>query len=101
MVHVDVAYLCTPTENYPYSLQLDSEGNVQLYWSYNDTHITFELHSRASGYIGFGISPNGKMYPADMVIGWVKENKVFFAVRMSFSLFMFRYVVYVESVRDS
>ena len=89
---VDVAYLLTPTQDYPFSLQLDSEGKVHLFWNYNDTHITFEIHSRAGGYVGFGISPNGKMYPADMVIGWVKENKVYFAVRMSHFFIIFRYM---------
>ena len=32
------------------------------------------------GYVGFGLSPNGNMYPADVVIGWVKDGKTFFAV---------------------
>ena len=92
MVHVDMAYIFTPTQDYPFSLQLDGEGKVHLFWNYNDTHITFEIHSRACGYVGFGISPNGKMYPADMVIGWVKENKVYFAVRMSHFFIIFSYI---------
>ena len=32
------------------------------------------------GWIGFGISPNGKMYPADVVVGWVRDGIAHFNV---------------------
>ena len=51
-----------------------------VYWQYNDTHITFEVHVDTLGYVGFGLSPNGKMFPADVVVGWVKDGEVHFSV---------------------
>ena len=36
--------------------------------------ITFQVHVEALGYVGFGISPNGGMTEADVVIGWVLDH---------------------------
>ena len=70
----------TPTEPYPQYSQLDADGNVHLYWKFNSTHITFEAHVKTRGYVGLGLSHNGNMYPADIVIGWVKHGHTFFQV---------------------
>ena len=37
--------------------------------------VTFlmQVHVEALGYVGFGISPNGGMTGADVVIGWVSD----------------------------
>ncbi|KAK3088535.1 hypothetical protein FSP39_020262 [Pinctada imbricata] len=73
----------TPTENFPFHTSLDTNGNYMLYWKFNATHITFETHVRTKGYVGFGFSTNGKMYPADIVIGWVKDGVTHFKDRHS------------------
>ena len=36
--------------------------------------FTLQVHVEALGYVGFGISPNGGMTGADVVIGWVKDD---------------------------
>jgi hypothetical protein len=54
--------------------QLDSHGNYWLFWKTNATHITFETHVKTRGYVGFGLSSNGKMFPSDVVVGWVDNN---------------------------
>ena len=66
----------TPTESYNKSEILDAnkDGKYKLFWKFNDTHITFETHVKATGYVGFGISDNGGMFPGDVVIGWVGKN---------------------------
>ncbi|KAL3871758.1 hypothetical protein ACJMK2_039736 [Sinanodonta woodiana] len=64
----------TNTENFNYSAQMDNNGNYLLFWKFNDTHITFEVHVKTYGYVGFGLSDNGNMYPADVVVGWVKNG---------------------------
>ena len=47
----------------------------RVYWKMlDDDYIQFELHARTTGWVGFGISPNGGMNGADMVIGWVDNN---------------------------
>lgn len=69
------------SQQYNHSAQLDSEGKYILYWAYNKTHITFEVHVETKGYVGFGISPNGNMYPSDVVIGWVKDGQTYFSDR--------------------
>uniref|UniRef100_A0A194ALW7 DOMON domain-containing protein n=1 Tax=Pinctada fucata TaxID=50426 RepID=A0A194ALW7_PINFU len=73
----------SPTEEYPYKEIMDPNGNYHLYWNRNDTHVTLEIHVRTHGYVGFGLSNNGKMFPADIVIGWVKDGKTFFKDRHS------------------
>ena len=44
-----------------------------LYWSFdNDAqNISFAVRVRTTGWIGFGLSPNGQMPQSDVVIGWV------------------------------
>jgi len=32
-----------PTEDYPHQADLDSSGNVILYWKFDKTRITFEV----------------------------------------------------------
>jgi hypothetical protein len=73
--------LPTPTESFPYNRTLDEHGDFVLFWKFNESHITFETHVKTRGYVGFGISPNGKMYPADIVIGWVKDGHAHLTVR--------------------
>ncbi|KAK3586460.1 hypothetical protein CHS0354_001844 [Potamilus streckersoni] len=68
----------TPTEPFSYSNQLDTSGNYLLFWKFNDTYITFEVHVKTHGYVGFGLSDNGKMYPADVVVGWVEDGVAHF-----------------------
>ena len=64
----------TPTEQFGNVWQLDSHGNYWLFWKTNATHITFETHVKTRGYVGFGLSSNGKMFPSDVVVGWVDNN---------------------------
>ena len=51
-----------------------------MYWDFNNTHITFEVHVETKGYVGFGFSPNGQMVNSDVVIGWVKDGHTYFSV---------------------
>lgn len=53
---------------------LDTNKDYKLYWKTNKTHITFETIVKTRGYIGFGISTNGKMFPADVIVGWVADD---------------------------
>lgn len=69
-----------PTESYLLHDVLDHLGNYHVFWKFNSTHITLEIHVNTSGYVGFGFSPNGKMYPSDVVIGWMKDGISHFSV---------------------
>ncbi|XP_033732845.1 DBH-like monooxygenase protein 1 [Pecten maximus] len=66
-----------PTQTYEHRKQLDQDGDYILFWRTNDTHITFETHVKTHGYVGFGISRTGGMFPADVVFGWVADGKAF------------------------
>ena len=76
----------TPTERYPeegtLTLATSNRNNdiCVLFWKHDGTVITFEIHCRTRGYVGFGISPGGGMHGSDIVIGWVKEGTTFFKV---------------------
>lgn len=67
----------TPSEVLPQHAHLDVDGRFHLYWKSNATHITFEAHVKTRGYVVFGLSPNGDMYPADIVTGWVKHGHAY------------------------
>ena len=77
-----------PARVYMYRQILDSDGDYELKWNINETAIEFEVTVRTTGYIGFGLSDEGRMSPADMVIGWVdvlgpQESNIYFGVKIS------------------
>jgi len=38
--------------------------------------VSFALEAQTTGWVGFGFSDSGQMAGSDVVIGWVKDNKV-------------------------
>lgn len=62
----------TPLEDkYRFSQQLDRNGQYWLYWSFDSETISFGVSVETTGWVGFGLSPNGQMPQSDVVIGWV------------------------------
>ncbi|XP_066515448.1 DBH-like monooxygenase protein 1 homolog, partial [Hoplias malabaricus] len=57
-----------------HSAALDAGGRYVLKWGFNGTSITFEIEAETRGYVGFGLSPNGAMASADLVIGGVADG---------------------------
>lgn len=72
-----------PTRYYKHQVTLDDDGAYWLYWESNATHVTFEVHVKTHGYVGFGLTTNGKMFPSDVVIGWVSNGTAYLKVRVS------------------
>ena len=70
------------TEHYNQSAILDKDQKYILFWNNNATHVTFEVHVKTTGFVGFGISDNGDMFPGDVVVGWVKNGTTHFAVSL-------------------
>ena len=62
---------------YRFSATLDPNGQYELYWNYNLTEqtISFAVRVQTTGWVGFGLSPNGQMPCSDIVIGWVNNNR--------------------------
>ena len=60
------------TGDFPYHVELTD--SYHLHWVFNESHIMFEVEVKSNGYFGFGISGNGNMFPADVVVGWVDDN---------------------------
>ena len=61
---------------YRFSASLVPNGQYELYWNYTLTEqtISFAVRVRTTGWVGFGLSPNGQMPGSDVVIGWVDNN---------------------------
>jgi len=62
---------------------LDSEARYHVAWEFEETEsqVTFEVSVKTKGFVGFGISWNGGMKGADMVIGGVNpDGSVYFSV---------------------
>lgn len=77
---INSSYAIQVTESYTRSLELKANGDYMVYWKVSgltqDSEITFEIHARTLGWIGFGISPNGGMPGSDIVIGgWNDQTK--------------------------
>ena len=69
-----------PSEDYLGSVSLVDNDVYHLFWKNDDTSITFEVHAKVKGWVGFGLSPNGGMAKSDVVIGWVKDGVPYFSV---------------------
>ncbi|XP_036418630.1 LOW QUALITY PROTEIN: DBH-like monooxygenase protein 1 homolog [Colossoma macropomum] len=59
---------------FEHSAALDAGGRYVVKWKFDETSITFEIEAETMGYIGFGLSPNGAMASADLVIGGVANG---------------------------
>ena len=65
--------------SYPFKATLNSAENgglYELYWNFdNDAeNISFAVRVQTTGWVGFGLSPNGQMPDSDVVIGWVTDD---------------------------
>ena len=70
---------------YPFSSVLLDQGGqyYALYWNFTRSteSIYFAVNVSTTGWVGFGLSPNGQMPGSDVVIGWVSNTgESFFAV---------------------
>ena len=70
MIHSDP----NPTMSYANKQVLAEPDNYVLYWNYNATDITFEIHAKTTGWAGFGISPNGDMAKSNVILFWIGSN---------------------------
>ena len=51
-------------------------GLYELYWKFDNAAetISFAVRVQTTGWVGFGLSPNGQMPDSDVVIGWVTHS---------------------------
>ena len=73
------------SETYPFKVTLNTAENgglYELYWTFDNAAetISFAVRVQTTGWVGFGISPNGQMPNSDVVIGWVDNGQTFFHV---------------------
>ena len=57
-----------------HQVELLPNDEYVIFWKFNKEYITFEVHAQTTGWVGFGLSPNGGMAGSDMVIGWVPSD---------------------------
>ena len=64
------------SQEYRFSATLDRDGQYALHWNYNlsEQTISFAVRVQTTGWVGFGISPDGGMVGSDVVIGWVESD---------------------------
>ena len=74
---------------YPFNVTL-VEDTYWLYWNFNHTtqNISFAVRVKTTGWIGFGLSPNGQMPGSDVVIGWVDGTNYYFHVTQSIHIYI-------------
>ena len=63
---------------YPLTATLFSDNSdiYELYWTFSveEKSITFAVNVSTTGWVGFGLSPNGGMLNSDVVIAWVDDD---------------------------
>ena len=70
----------TPSESFTADVSLVANDVYHMFWKSDSSTITIEVHVAVKGWVGFGISPNGGMTNADIVIGYVKDGVAYFSV---------------------
>ncbi|XP_064598301.1 DBH-like monooxygenase protein 1 homolog [Liolophura sinensis] len=67
----------------PHSVVLDEDEKFHLWWDFDEEKVIFEVRVKTLGYVGLGLSPNGGMTGADVIMGGVSDvdGKVFFEDR--------------------
>ncbi|RNA36563.1 DBH-like monooxygenase 1 -like protein [Brachionus plicatilis] len=73
-----------PSEDYAFHLSIDSRRPdfLNMHWKMVNDEIQIEIHCQTSGYVAFGLSPDGKMPKSDIVIGWVDSSGSYLFVRL-------------------
>eukprot|EP00731_Ephydatia_muelleri_P011381 Em0006g275a len=71
------------------SNQATGQPLYQLQWTFDDVRktITFNVVVHTTGWVGFGLSPDGGMVGSDVVIGWVSsDGRTYFHDRYAFAM---------------
>ena len=80
------------SSSYTFSSTLYDQGGdtYVLHWNFNTAErtIAFAVNVSTTGWIGFGISPNGGMVNSDVVIGWVSNGRAYFHVSFYFAVLL-------------
>ena len=76
---LSLAWSAPDLSSYPFKVTLNSAENgglYELYWKFDNAKetISFAVHVNATGWVGFGLSPNGQMPNSDVVVGWVTDG---------------------------
>eukprot|EP00118_Oscarella_pearsei_P005053 m.22576 g.22576 ORF g.22576 m.22576 type:complete len:625 (+) comp28360_c0_seq1:55-1929(+) len=73
------------SQQYKFGISLNDDGSYWLFWTVNHDagEIDIAVQVKTKGWIGFGVSPDGKMPNSDIVTGWVKDGKGFLQDRHS------------------
>ena len=62
--------------NEEYRFSADLSPSYKLHWSFDlpAGTIAFAVNVSTTGWVGFGLSPNGQMPGSDVIIGWVEQT---------------------------
>lgn len=65
---------------YPFhiAVSIDPTYQYDLYWKVDleKEMIEFAVNVSTTGWIGFGLSPNGQMPGSDILIGWISDDGI-------------------------
>ena len=68
------------SNKYPFHVALSTDPTYQydLYWKVDleEEMIELAVNVSTTGWIGFGLSPNGQMLGSDVLIGWISNDGV-------------------------
>ena len=78
MVYTGLGAAINLQAEYPFSAVLRDEGGQYygLHWNFTRSteSIYFAVNVSTTGWVGFGLSPNGQMPGSDVVMGWVASS---------------------------
>lgn len=67
--------ICEPNPTDVYVNSLELQPNMYyMFWNYTSTDVLIELQVKTTGWIGFGLSPNGGMDGSDVIVAWLDKT---------------------------
>lgn len=64
----------TYNENTYFANEATLSPSVMMHWNYTSDEIIIRVMMKTSGWIGFGLSPNGGMLNSDILLAWPSSN---------------------------
>ena len=82
--------------NFIHTVYMDYEKKYNLSWNFDEKEIVFETVVNTTGYVGFGLSPDGTMEDSDIVIGEVNDDHS--SLEVSLLDYLFPLIVFLLSL---
>lgn len=81
--------------------RLSTSPQYDLIWNVTGNRINFVVIVETTGWVGFGISPNGLMLDSDVIMGCVDDSTAVVTLTVSGHIIQLQYQIYTHNVQTA